>query len=185
MKMKIIFLIFLTLLFFQSNCFGIKFMNNQYVPAEYVVIAQQIRTDVAAKLSKRYNMQVIGVTGGLADCVNVLGLSFQIRGPLIKEELRRILVDCVEEFLIPINTNERLRPFLKNYPFTSKEIEIEIFIVDDTGRRVYDPEIMLAAEYHGIVEYRTADKNTEFGYKQEMEEDYQTALSIVRKEQQK
>ena len=92
-----------------------------------VVIVDLITADVAAKLAKRYNMRLIGVTGGLARRVNVLGLSFQIRGPLSKEQLRAIVVDCVEEFLLPINTNERLRPSLKNYPFTANEIEIKIF----------------------------------------------------------
>ena len=107
--------------------------SQKYIPAEYVVIVDQITADVAAKLANRYNMRVIGIGGGLAGGVNRLGLSFQIRGPLSKEQLRAIIVDCVEEFLLPINTNERLRPSLKIYPFTADQIEIEIFVVDQSG----------------------------------------------------
>ena len=154
--------------------------SQKYIPAEYVVIVDQITADVAAKLANRYNMRVIGIGGGLAGGVNRLGLSFQIRGPLSKEQLRAIVVDCVEEFLLPINTNERLRPSLKNYPFTANEIEIKIFIVDKSGRRVHDPEIMIAKEFQGTVEYLTVDKDAKFGYKSSTEEDYEEALKIVR-----
>ena len=160
--------------------FGNKSTSQQYIRAEYVVIVDQITADVAAKLANRYNMRVIGIGGGLAGGVNRLGLSFQIRGPLSKEQLRAIIVDCVEEYLLPINTNERLRPSLKNYPFTADQIEIEIFIVDESGRKVHDPEIMLAANYNGILKYRTVDKDAKFGYKSSTEEDYEEALKIVR-----
>ena len=109
-----------------------------------------------------------------------MGLSFQIRGSLSKERLRIIIIDCVEEFLTLINANEQLRPHLKNYPFTTKEIEIEIFVVDATGRNVYDPEIMLASSYSGKIWYETVDKDAKFGYKTSTSEDYETALKIVR-----
>ena len=152
---------------------------NRYVPEEYIVISQQIRADVATTLTKRYPMRIIGITGGLANSVNILGLSFQIKGPLSKERLREIIVDCVEEFLTPINANERLRPFLKNYPFTANEIEIEIYIVDETGRRLYDPEIMFAGESNGTLRYRTVDINDKLGFKSYFEEDYETAHKLV------
>ena len=42
------------LLFYGSYSYGIKFVNNQYIPADYVVIASQIRSDVAAKLSEHH-----------------------------------------------------------------------------------------------------------------------------------
>jgi hypothetical protein len=171
--------IFICLLTFIIAC-GAIFMLNRNIPPDYADMAHQIRTDVAAKLTKRYNMRVIGVTGGMADCVNVIGLSFQIRGPLSKEKLREILVDCVEEFLTPINESEKIRPFLKNYPFTEKEIIIKIFIVDETGIRVYDPDIAVATAINGKVRYDTEDINDEFGYKQQIREDYQIALEIVR-----
>lgn len=168
------------LFFFQNFTYGISFVNNQYVPADYVVRADKITEEVKALLSKRYKMQVVGITGGMADCVNVLGLSFQINGPIPKNVLREMLVDCVEEFLVPINADEKLRPFLKNYPFTAKEIDIAIFIKDKNGNRLYDPEISVASAHYGKVYFNTVDKNnTMNGYKEWMEEDYETARKIV------
>lgn len=71
---------------------------------------------MAKLLSQRHHMKVVGMGGGLVDRVNVLGLSFPVQGVLRKEQLRKILIDCVETFLAAINANEELRPSLKNYP---------------------------------------------------------------------
>ena len=173
------------LIIFESYNYGINFVNNQYVPADYVVMADEITEKVEAKLTKRYNMRTIGTIGGMADRVNMLGLSFQIHGPLSKDKLRRILIDCIEEFLTPINANEKLRPFLKTYPYTVEGLIIEIFVVDDTGKKVYDPNIMLAETFQGELKYRLVDKDTKFGYKSTEKEDYETALKIVQNEKNK
>jgi hypothetical protein len=156
----------------------------RHTPVDYVAMADAITADVAEKLTERYPMQVIGVSGGMMNTVNTIGLHFQIRGPITKERLREMLVDSVEEFLTSINANEEIRPFLKNYPFTEKEIDIVIFIVDGLGIHVYDPDPAVAAAAHGKICYYTEDKNNEFGYKQKIKEDYQTALQIVRESKQ-
>jgi hypothetical protein len=154
--------------------------NNEYIPAPYVVLADQIQADMAKRLSQRYNMRVVGMGGGLANRVNMLGLSFQIQGALTKEQLRKILIDCEETFLATINENEQIRPFLKNFPFTPKEIEIEIFLVDRTGREVFHPDISTAVAKHGELTYSTVDRNNTFVYKDEEVEAYGEALKLVR-----
>ncbi len=71
-----------------------------------------------------------------------------------------------------------MRPFLKNYPFTCKEI----FVVDKSRNSVRDPDFMLVAETRGKIRFKTKDKDVKFGYKTEIEEDYETALKIVQNE---
>lgn len=172
--------LFLIIAFF----FGILYKNTQYVSPEYVGMAQKIRAEMAKNLSNRHHMQVIGISGGMMGTVNILGLDFQIPGPLTKDKLRKILIDCVEEFLVAINADEKLRPFLKNYPFTEKEIEIVIFVSDKNGRELYDPDISVASAVDGKIYFNTVDKNKPKGpYKEWFEEDYETAKAIVQKEQ--
>ncbi|HEV8052732.1 MAG TPA: hypothetical protein VGP47_09565 [Parachlamydiaceae bacterium] len=155
-------------------------MNNQYIPAYYVIMAKEISAKVQKTLSDRYKMKILGVKSGLADCVNVLGLSFQIQGPLSKEELRVVLVGSVEEFLTQINSNLELRPFLKNYPFTTNEITITIFIKDKNGQSLYHPDISLAYSSTGEISFNTVDKNNIYGYESRERETYSTALVIVK-----
>ncbi len=129
-SMKGFILLFIIACFTFSVNLKANVMFNRYVPEEYVVIAEDILADMAEKLPKRHNMIVIGTGGGLAKRVNVLSLSFEIQGPQSKEKLREILIDCVEEFLLALNSNEKLRPHLKTYPFTSQGINIVIFVTE-------------------------------------------------------
>jgi len=180
MKKHFLLCLFCLYLMCQQVSYGADSMNNQYIPADYVVISQQIRTDVATRLTKRYNMKLVGVTGGLVDYVNVLGLEFQIQGPLTRDELRKILVDCVEEFLVSINTNKQLRPFLKNYPFTANEIILKLYVINENGTDVYDPYVSVASEHDGKIVYKTEEKGNPCVYKSKCEETYEVARNIVR-----
>ncbi len=154
-------------------------MKYGYQREEYVVVSEGILKEMAKTLSERYKMRTIGTTAGLADCVNVLGLSFQINGPLNQEELRKILVDCVEEFLVTINTNERLQTHLKTVPFTDKGIEITIFIKDSKGDKVYDPEIAIAKAGDGYLQFLTDERGNRGPFTLLHKETYQEAKALV------
>jgi hypothetical protein len=157
---------------------------NPYVEPEYVHMAQKIRSDLAKKLSKRHGMRAVGTIGGMARCVNIIGLRFEMRGPQTKEKLREILVDCVEEFLQALNSDEKLRPHLRTYPFKAEGINIAILIVDATGEQMFDPEIGMAGISEEEITYTTTDPNDIFVYKSRIEEDYETALKIIKGGQQ-
>ncbi|MFI0434638.1 MAG: hypothetical protein ACH350_02780, partial [Parachlamydiaceae bacterium] len=104
-------IIFLVIITFLACSFN--FLKSQ--PRDYADIAREIRTDVGKKLSKKHQMDLIGVGGGMMGSVYMIGLSFQIRHPLNRNEARARIVDCTEELLAAINSNEEIRPFLKNY----------------------------------------------------------------------
>lgn len=173
--MRIYLILLLSLLFCACN----DSKNNRYVPARYVEIADEILTEMEQKLSNKYHMRVTGTTAGLMKCVNLLGLSFKIRGPLTQEQLRVIIVGCVEEFLSTINANEEIRPYLRTYPFTAEGIEITIFMIDAQGRELYDPDIGVASQRHGELTYMTTDRTDTFKYKSIVSESYDDALRIV------
>jgi hypothetical protein len=150
---------------------------------DYAEMAYKIRNKVAENLSKRYNMKVIGLGGGMADAVNIVGIHFQIVGPLPKEELRRILVNSVKELLDGLNNDEKIRPYLKKYPFTSEGTNIAIFVVDKDGMDVFHPNIDVAGVYYsGKLHFNTTDRDNRFEYKTEEEESYEEALEIVKRQ---
>ena len=131
------------------------------------------------KLSKKYHMRVIADIGGLMEKVNLLGLEFQIQGPLTREQLRVILVGCVEAFLSVLNTNEEIRSHLKTYPFTAAGIEIAIFVMDTNGRRVSDPYVGIAQALNGTLDYMTIDKTNEYRNRSTISETYEEAMQIL------
>lgn len=174
---------FVTLTIYGTSNYGASnSMKNAYVPAGYVVMANEITGEVQAKLLKRYKrhkISTVGIMAGMADCVNAMGLEFLIHGHFTKDELRKMLVDSLEEYLSPINSNEKLRPYLKNYPFTTNEVEITFYIRDEKGNSLFDPNISLAYSSRGKLYFYTVDKNDTYGFKVQDKEDYETAKKIV------
>lgn len=150
----------------------------------YVELANKAQNEIAKTLSKKYDMRVIGDYAALFERVNELGLRFNINGPLSKDELRYILIGCIKEYLCYINSDEEIRPYLKDYPFTSKNIDISIFVygLEKKNFNLYYPEIAVASTYIGNLYYQTYGPENEFQYKTTEKETYEEALAIVKKQ---
>ena len=143
-------------------------------------LAFQIRSKIAHKLVVKYDMKVIGFSAAMpAGVINNLGLLFQVSRILTREEARVILVDGVQEFLAEVNANEEIRPYLKAYPFTAKNITVDIYMRGSKGENVYDPNIEAASAYGGKIWYATKDKNKKYGYKSEYKESFEEAVKLV------
>ena len=85
----------------------------------------------------------------------------------------------MEEFLAPINANKELRPKLKNYPFTSNEIEITLFVINSNGLEIYDPFIGVATAMDNELIFKTIDPVDTIKYKSKFVEKYEEALKII------
>jgi hypothetical protein len=154
-------------------------MSFSFFKRDYADIAREIRGKVGKKLSKKHQMDLIGIGGGMIKTVNLICLSFQIDHPLERGEARYLVVDCVEELLNAINNNEEVRPYLKNYPFTTKNVQIAIFSINPDRSDVYDPYITVASiNESDKIYYRTSDSITN-RYKHEYTEPYEEARAKV------
>ncbi len=148
-------------------------------PRDYADIAREIRGNVGKKLSKKHQMNLIGVGGGMMGSVYMIGLSFQVRYPLEREEARYLVVNCAEELLRAVNSNEEIRPYLRDFPFTTKNVQVIIFSVKADGRDVYDPAICVASVSESDeICYRTQEPNSPT-YKNEYNEPYAEAKAKV------
>jgi hypothetical protein len=124
-------------------------------------LAMHIQGTVAKKMTEKYHMFCVGFSARMPEnVINNLGLSFQIHRKLSKEEAREILLDCVHTFLTAVNTNEEIRPFLKNDPFTPSNISISIFIQGRNGQDIFDPDLGIVHAMNGFLDYGTYEKGT-------------------------
>ncbi|BBI17204.1 hypothetical protein [Neochlamydia sp. S13] len=108
---KIQVLICIILMFILSGC--VLSLLDSYEEPKQAKFVGDILNKTSKKLQKKYSMRTIGTGIGMPDgVVTMLALSFEKTGPLSREEGRRIIVDCVQEMLQIINTDERIRPYL-------------------------------------------------------------------------
>jgi hypothetical protein len=147
---------------------------------DYEDIANEISAKVAKKLTKKHQMDWIGEGGGMMGSVYMIGLSFEIHHPLDRNEARARIIDCVEELLTAINSNEEIRPFLKNYPFTTHNVQVAIFSDFPDGKEVFDPYItVVSVDENGFITFRTKEPN-KTPYKNKYREPYSEALAMVK-----
>ena len=148
---------------------------------DYEDMANEISAKVAKKLVNKHQMDWIGEGGGMMGSVYMIGLSFQIHHPMDQAEARARIVDCVEELLAAVNANEEIRPFLKNYPFTTKNVEVAIFTNYPDGKEVFDPYIrIVSVDQCDSITFRTKEPNKS-SYKHRYHEPYSEALTMLRK----
>jgi hypothetical protein len=107
-------------------------------------------------LAARYNMRPIGTSVSMpADNVKRIGVHFEIVGPLTQDQLRPIMVDCVNQFINSMNANEELRPYLHDYPTSIVNVDVVLFVVDSRGGDLPYPNIVVAKTRDSDLLYST------------------------------
>lgn len=155
-------------------------------PRTHVIMAEEIQRKVIKTLEKRHQMNCIGEGGGMMGSVNVLALAFQIHHPMDCNEARERIVDCIQELLKAVNENVEIRPFLKNYPFMPKNVDIAIYTTYPNGAEVFDPFIRVASIYESDqIYFYTKAPDQSYGYKNSYLESYQEALTHVKSQRNK
>lgn len=158
-------------------------MSFSFLKRSYVDIAQEIRNKIGKELAKKHQMRIAGIGGGMMDCVREIAVSFQLRRVLSQDELRCLIVDCVEEFLKAFNENQEIRPYLSNYPFTTANLDIRIFVSTPQGGDVHYPDFDIVGVYNeDFVTYKREDH--EGKSLKPIVEAYQEALAKVKRDNQ-
>jgi hypothetical protein len=139
---------------------------------------------VSKKLQIKYGLQLVGIGGG-ADEKGVWSLdaSYKYSGPKILEieEARKIILNCIEEFLWEANNNLEFRPAMKEFPFSSKNIGILIITYDEKGNLVHFPYISVISHGDGIINYKSLDTKITLPYVNNRRETYEEALALSQK----
>jgi hypothetical protein len=151
--MKAFFILFAIIL-------GCPCENNCVCPGEKENLSNAIIQEVVNQLKNEYELIPCGTGGQSTDQIKTITLAFISNKSLNIEKGREVLITAVESLVNEINANEAIRPYLSNYPFDSKNIEIRIFIHD---RNVTDfgPEKLYAiSELQGVLQYQSRDPAT-------------------------
>jgi hypothetical protein len=81
----------------------------------------------------KYKMKVQGSGGMYLNCVRQISVDFIYEGVVCKEEVLVIYYDCVKELIKRINQNEKIRPFLINYPVSKENVSVKISFYNPNG----------------------------------------------------
>ncbi len=136
-------------------------------------------------IGKKYNMKPCASGLGGRIKTSMMALSFDKCGdPLTEEEARQLIVNCVDDFLEAANAEEKLKPFLANYPLTAKNLDLTIFSRDKDQKIHYFPHIAVFFDSKGKIGFLTEHPSTKSGYHTEKYETYEESVAILKGENQ-
>ncbi len=118
------------------------------------LIANKILKEIAVKLNKKWGLVPFGTAGQMMNEIKMLGLSFYYEKPLNLDQAREMLIDAVNEFTSAINQNDKIRPYLNNYPFEPDNVLVEIYIIKPGYQQVDPGKLTAIFASQGVLEYK-------------------------------
>jgi len=147
--------------------------------ANYFKLSDQIVNTYDKQFAKPRGLHLSAQGGAMMDDIKKVILNFKSCDALTIDEARVLYVEMMEEFLCRVNQNEKIRPYLHNYPFEPHNFGLTIGF-RNTERKITDD---------GHVALMFIGKNQQLriaGYNPETEqfyslhrEPYQESLKIV------
>jgi hypothetical protein len=174
----------LTLILFISLIFtGFIMQNNQqqHYLSKGEQIVNSILSSTAKTIHNKYSLIPCGEGAAMpGGPIQELTLCFDTKHTHTKEQLRKLLINITKELVEKVNENKEIQEFLKEPPFTIKNVEIVIYNHDQNGRSVCDPDVSVAEISQTKLIYRSIDPQDSFKYKNRFEESYEEALKLIR-----
>lgn len=126
---------------------------------------------------QKYHFSVVAL-GALGDCVARISLIYSLDGKLYSiDEARQLIVSCLDEITTEVNNDEKIRPYLKEYPFPMTRIRLEIiFPKAKYGNPDAHGKLAEVTCIEGKILYKT---DLDCGSEILHEESYETAKEIL------
>lgn len=124
-----------------------------YTPSEKEKLSNEVTKIAIKKICSESMLLPCGRGGGALDQIRMLAISFNYYQDVDIAEGRKLLIQALDTFLSVINADERIRPYLANYPFEPENIEIRIFIFNKDGTSIGSDKLCVVGAINGILDY--------------------------------
>jgi hypothetical protein len=148
---------FLIVLF--SGCERVFFRPKSKMSTKQQLI-NEVRQKAAVQLKKEKNLIPIGTGGQAMNEIVMLAIDFLYYQPVEVENGRKLLIEAVDDFIKVVNAETQIHPYLKNYPFEPKNIEIIIFLKNLDGSQIVPGKLCCLSALNGVLQYEIRDLET-------------------------
>ncbi len=164
-------LIILILLLSHSRLFA-------HDPPVYVKYANEIICSFAEDMHREFGLICVGHGGSMPDDVEEISIKFDAYQRATIDQACELEVKVTEKLLNFINKHPKIRPYLREYPFTAPRANISISFYQPDGKPYTDGIVVgYVFQRRGYIFYC---KRAENGDLSDLgEESYETALKIV------
>ena len=137
---------------------GLNMSAKETKSPDYLKYVGEIVDDFVNDMEKKYELHCYGSGGSMptdVEKIDVLFISYQ---KSTVNDARKMEVNAVQELLRRINTHEKIRPHLREYPFGSDRVHVSISFRTETDNYPLD----------GSIAHVSIGKNNIFYYAAEM-----------------
>jgi hypothetical protein len=152
------------------------FVYNKTSYDDYEKLADKITVSTAKKLKEEKGLILIGTGGRMMEDIEMMSMGFEYHEDVDIDQARKLLIDSAAEYLSKINADEKIRPYLHNYPFTRENIKIEIYFRDTDNTKSSPEKVNIAATSDGRFSYYVRDESSLRTIK---EESYEDAIQAI------
>jgi len=125
---------------------------------KYCKLANRAVRDCSRKLYQEKHLQLIGSGGAYIENVKEIGAHYSSDELVNLETARRYFVEAMEEYSNRINSDEKIRPYLANYPFGIKNLDIILSFPTVQDKRCDEyPVCLVFRVTRGIIFYEGYD----------------------------
>ena len=149
-----------------------------YQSPRYVKLAHEITEKTAKKLKAQKNLYLVGTGGQMMDDIQMMAMSFYYYQEVNLKTARELITYVINEYLSTINSNKEVKPYLHEYPFTAKNVEIRIWVYNPDRSELPLEKIYSITSLNGMLKYYARSNPRQAIY----EETYEQALQAISSE---
>ena len=131
---------------------------------DYPKYVHEIVREFAREVYKKYGLYCESSGGSMPHDVEEISIDFTVRKRATIEEARKLEVELIESFLKKVNAHEKIRPFLREYPFTPRRAGITIAFTKQNGCWSHDGSVVYVNTGKGNLYYNKAEVVKEIRY---------------------
>ena len=138
--------------------------------SDYEKIADSITEKTAKELKVQKNLCLVGTGGQMMHDIQMMAMSFFYYQEVDLKTARELIVYAIDKYLDEINSNKEIRPYLHEYPFTVKNVEIRIWVYNPDRSELPLEKIYCITSLNGKLRYYVRSNPHQAIYEETYEE---------------
>jgi hypothetical protein len=124
---------------------------------DYLKYVDEIIEDFAKDMKNKYGLHCCGSGGSMPTDVEEIEAMFISYSHMTVEEARKVEINAVQDLIRRINSHEKIRPYLKEYPFHQGRVGVSISFRTKTDDRPFDGSVALVFLAKNKIFYKSAE----------------------------
>lgn len=98
----------------------------KHLPNAYEEELDALLSNFVDEVQEQYGLYVWAIGGNLTHGIESIGATFYVYQLVTQEEGRQLITEVADKLLTALNNNEKLRPYLKEYPFPASLLKLKL-----------------------------------------------------------